>query len=116
MSNAWDVIVSTCSDCPMRSVDRCDAARWMPYLEDRRALDLSASMAGAPPPKGCPLGGGDMRIEISLARSAWRCSVCGRSRDACHGELEYARRLASRDWQGWRGTIAVCRESAGGEP
>lgn len=110
MSNAWDINVATCADCPLHTAGRCEASRFMPYLgETRVGLDLSASLAGAPPPKDCPLNGGEMRIEIHLAESAWRCATCGRPRAECPGEQEYKRRCGSGEWDGWRGTIAICR-------
>lgn len=116
MSNRWDINVTTCADCPMRAGDHCEAARWMPYLDDRRGLDLSASLAGAPPPDRCPLEGGEMRIEIHLAASSRRCGTCKRPLRECPGELEYARRVASGDWDGWRGALAICRDAVEVQP
>ncbi len=116
MSNTWDINVTTCAGCPMHAAGICEAARWMPYLDDRRNLDLSASLAGAPPPKGCPLEGGEMRIEIRLGESAWRCATCSRPRAECPGEQEYRQRCASGKWDGWQGTRVICRSAAGGKP
>lgn len=110
MSNAWGINVKTCADCPLQLAWRCEATRFMPYLADRPALDIFASLAGAPPPDGCPLENGEMRIEIRLDRSAWRCTTCGQAVTACPAEVWWDALCHGRASESERETArAACR-------
>jgi ferredoxin len=105
MSNAWDIPVTTCADCPLHVNRRCEASRFMTYLDATDSLDLSASLdAKSPPPAGCPLENGDMRIEIALSRKATRCRHCGQLSDVCPFEIA---------WLAWcRGEISEAEREA----
>ena len=49
MSNRWDINVTTCADCPLHTAGRCEASRFMPYLDETRVgqpVDLLVGYAG----------------------------------------------------------------------
>lgn len=95
--SSWPITIRTCADCPFHTARRCEASRFIPYLDETRTLDLSASLDdGAPPPTGCAFQGGNS-VSISLHGPFRRCPICGLGVRACVRLIAWNEYIASGD-------------------